>query len=489
MNVKVISRNIGYALLVSALFMFFSVLVSVRNGNDSALAALLISFVITFIAGIFPFIFVRKTGTITLQDGYMIIVLSWMLSFIFGMLPYLMWGGGITVIDAWFESVSGYTTTGGTILEDVEQLPKSLLFWRSSTHFIGGLGIVVFLLLIIPSSSPAKLRLSNMELSSLSREGYHSRTNKTISIFASVYLGLTVLAFLVYWAAGMSPFDAVNHAFSVCATGGFSTHNLSIGWFASDRINLITIVFMIVVSLHFGMLYMVVVTRSLRPLNNPVLKLYLGMMAAVSLAIAFSLKTRGIEAGWGRALMNAAFHTVSYASTTGFAIADNISWPLFARLLLLIAGIQCGMAGSTTGGLKSDRVLVLFRAAVRQTHKIIHPSSVSVLRMSRTQSLREEEVYPHLLYIGVFFLFLIFSVVLCLALTDNSEDAIAGSISMLTNVGPPMSSMGNFNALPATVKFIFSLDMFLGRIEIYPVLAVLSMIFPRLAPRNGGASR
>ena len=155
----------GVALLVSALFMLLSVFVSLFDGGDTALAPLLISFTITFIFGIFPFFFVRKTTNISLKDGFMIIFLSWLLSFIFGALPYALWGGPFTVINAWFESVSGFTTTGATILEDVEALPRSLVFWRASTHFIGGLGVVVFLLLIIPNTSPIRLRLTNMELS------------------------------------------------------------------------------------------------------------------------------------------------------------------------------------------------------------------------------------------------------------------------------------------------------------------------------------
>ena len=193
MNLKVISRNVGFALLTSAFFMFLSIIVSMSRGNDSALAALIISFVITFTVGVFPFIFVRSTERISLKDGYMIIVLSWSLSFIFGMLPYLLWGGPFTVVNSLFESVSGYTTTGATILEEVEALPDSLLFWRSSTHFIGGLGVVVFLLLIIPSSSPVRLRLTNLEISSLSREGYRSRANKTVIIYSSVYFALVLL--------------------------------------------------------------------------------------------------------------------------------------------------------------------------------------------------------------------------------------------------------------------------------------------------------
>ena len=191
MNLKTISRNVGYALLVSALFMLLSVIVSVLY-HDGALVALLISFIITFTIGIFPFIFVKKTAAITMKDGYMIIVLSWVLSFVVGMLPYALWGGPFSVQNAWFESVSGYTTTGATILDNIEVIPKSLLFWRSSTHFIGGLGVVVFLLLIIPNSSPVRLRLANMELSSLSKGGYNTRTNNVVFIFVYVYLGLAL---------------------------------------------------------------------------------------------------------------------------------------------------------------------------------------------------------------------------------------------------------------------------------------------------------
>ena len=287
MNLKVISRNVGTALLVSALFMFLSIIVSVMNGNDSALSALIISFIITFSVGIFPFIFVKRTPNISLKEGYLIIVLSWMLSFIFGMLPYVLWGGPFTVVNAWFESVSGFTTTGATILENVEGLPRSLLFWRSSTHFIGGLGVMVFLLLIIPSSSPVKLRLSNMELSSLSKEGYRKQSNRIVYIFTIVYLAMNVSSFILYRIAGMSTFDAINHALSVSATGGFSTKNTSIGYFNSPAINLITILFMLMSSTHFGITYMIFATRSLKPLNNPVLKYYLGLLITFSIMVFY----------------------------------------------------------------------------------------------------------------------------------------------------------------------------------------------------------
>ena len=301
MNIKVISRNVGYALLVSALFMFLSILVSVANGNDSALAALMISFTITFTVGVFPFIFVRKSAAITLKDGYMIIALSWLLSFIFGMLPYALWGGPFTIINAWFESVSGFTTTGSTILDNVEALPNSLLFWRSSTHFIGGLGVVVFLLLIIPSSSQMRLRLTTLELSSLSKREYRSGANKTVYIFTYVYFGLTAASFLLYVLAGMSPFDAINHAMSVVATGGFSTRNASIGAYDSITIDLITMLFMVLSSVHFGMIFVAVVTRSLKPFKNEIFKFYLSMMVVAGDRVDLDQGTR-VRGGLGALL-------------------------------------------------------------------------------------------------------------------------------------------------------------------------------------------
>lgn len=481
MNLKVISRNVGTALLVSALFMLLSVFVSLYDGGDSALAPLLVSFSLTFTVGIFPFIFVRKTDRITLKDGYMIIFLSWFLSFVFGMLPYALWGGPFTLINAWFESVSGFTTTGATILENVEELPRSLLFWRSSTHFIGGLGVVVFLLLIIPNSSPVRLRLTNMELSSLSRGDYRSRANKTVFIFAWVYLGICALAFVCYLLAGMSPFDAINHAFSVCATGGFSTKNLSVGGFHSDLISVLTILFMFLASCHFGLIFMTLASRSLRPLNNPVLKFYASGLVITAIITSVSLKVQGVDPEWGRAFLDGTFHVVSYASTTGFAISDNSSWTALPCFMLIVCSLVCGCAGSTTGGLKADRVIVLFKAVRMQIVKTLYPSSVFEVKFGR-RMLRDEEVYPQILYIALFFLLIGLSAILCALIGDPNQHALLGSIASLTNVGPSLGtigSWGNYNMEPSSLKFIFTMDMFMGRVEIYPVFAVLASIFHR----------
>ena len=481
MNVRAISVNVGKALLVSALFMLLSVIVSVMNGRDSAFAPLLISFIVTLLVGAFPFIFVKKTQALSLNDGFLTIVLSWLLSFIFGMLPYVLWGGEFTLINAWFESVSGYTTTGATILNDVEALPKSLLFWRTSTHYIGGLGVVVFLLLVMPDASPYRLKLTNMELSSLSKEGYRYKSSKTIAIITKVYIVITLVIFLSLWAAGMTAFDALNHAFSIAATGGFSTRNLSVGFYNSDLINILVIVFMAISALHFGLIYAAFVTRSLKPMNNTVVKYYFGSIFVMSVIIMFSLMFEGGYESWGRAAMDSTFTVVSYMTTTGFAICDNSMWPWLAGIILLLASFQCGCSGSTTGGLKVDRVLISFKAIGNELKRRLHPTAVSQVKLSG-HHLPDTAVNSVLMYIVLYFVVIFFSIIGVLLCGSEIPEAVSGVIASVGSVGPGLAEVGamdNYSLQPAVAKFIYAFDMFLGRVEIFPILIVFSLIFKR----------
>lgn len=481
MNWKTISRNIGMALLVSALFMFFSIIVSIANGNDSALAALSISFLITFLVGAFPFIFVRKTKVINLKEGYVIITLSWLLSFIFGMLPYALWGGPFSIQNAIFESVSGYTTCGATILDNVEALPNSLLFWRASTHFIGGLGVVVFLLLVIPESSPMRMRLTNMELSSLSKSGYSLRSTKVVYVFAIVYFVIFFFAFVAYLLAGMNFIDAVCHAMSVVATGGFSTKNFSIGSFNSKLIEGITMICMYLSSLHFGVLYISVITRSFNLLKNEVIKWYTISLAFISGFLAIGLKTNNICDTWGESLWTGMFNSLTVASTTGFGIVDNASWPAWMIMLFCISGIVCGCAGSTSGGLKMDRGILLIKSIIDQVRYILNPSAVSEVRIGR-KIVRYEDISSHTLYMCLFFLLIIISTILAGCFGIEFRESLVASVMSISCVGPAcgdFSMMSSFNAAPFAGKLLFSLDMFLGRVEIYPVLAFVGMIFDK----------
>jgi trk system potassium uptake protein TrkH len=481
MDIKAISTNIGKALLINAFFMLISIAISIYYGFDSAFTPLLISFLVTFITGTFPFIFVKKNTATTLQSGFLTIVLAWILSFIFGMLPYVLWGGEFTLINAWFESVSGYTTTGSTILTDIEALPKSLLFWRSSTHFIGGLGVIVFLLVIIPDNSPAKLRLTHLELSTLSKEGYRYKTSTITRVMVSVYAGLTIVETLLLWAAGMSLFDAVNHAFSTVATGGFSTKNTSIMHFDSVTIDLIITVFMALSAMHFGIIFAVMARRSLKPLKHPVTKYYYGVIAICSVIIAFSLKTQGGYGSWGAAALDATFQTVSYLSTTGFGQADNAHWPLLANTILLFAAFHCGCSGSTTGGIKADRMLIAFKAIKKDFLKRLHPSSLFRTKVG-SKVINDSTVTSVFLYIVLYLVIIFFSFIIVLICGVEIGDAFSGTISSLGNVGPgigTIGTMGNYSGLSSIVKFIFTIDMFIGRLEIFPILIIMSMIFKR----------
>lgn len=482
MNVKVISTNVGRALLVSALFMFISMLISIGEGMDSAFAPLSISFIITFIAGAFPFIFVRKSEAISLQDGFMIIVLSWILSFLFGMLPYVMWGGEFSLVNALFESVSGYTTTGSTILTDVEGLPRSLLFWRSSTHFIGGLGVVVFLLLIMPNASPFRLRLTNIELSSLSKEGYRTRSVKTVYITALVYVGLVATETLALMVAGMSFFDAVNHSFSTIATGGFSTRNASISYYDSVPINLVIMFFMVISSLHFGLLFAVFATRSIKPLKSPVVKFFLMSILVMTLLVTLSLKFQGGYDSWGKALMDASFQVCSYTSTTGFGSVDNSGWPLLSLLVLAYGLFQCGCSGSTAGGVKADRMYIAMKAIICQVRKRLHPSS-SVVQIRVGNHLVDDDVaLPVILYIVLYSAMTAISIILLVVCGVEPVEAFSGALSSMGNAGAAMGDLGSLGCYaeqPAVAKLIYSVNMFLGRVEIYPVFVICYLVFKR----------
>ncbi len=481
MDVKVISSYVGKALLVSALFMVISAGISVFDGVDSAFTPLVISGGITLLVGAFPLIFVRKTPEVNLKDGFLIIVLSWLLSFLFGMLPYVLWGGEFTIVNAWFESVSGYTTTGSSILNDVEALPRSLLFWRSSTHFIGGLGVVVFLLLVLPSASPYRLRLTNIEMSTLSREGYRYKSSKTVLVITSVYLGITILCTLSFWAAGMTFFDAINHSFSVAATGGFSTNNLSLMHYDSNLIYAIAMIFMTLSAMHFGTIFSVLATRSLKPINNPIFKYYIGSIIVFSALVAFSLKTDGHVATWGEAFMNGSFNVISYMSTTGLANTATSQWPTLASVILIFVSFQCGCAGSTTGGIKVDRIVIALKSFASEIRHRIYPSSVSSVRLGR-HLLPDNVVKSIFIYIFLYIVVILISSLLLIGTGVDLVEAVSGTIASLGNVGMGVSSLGSFGSFSSQTTFakiIYSLNMFLGRLEIYPILVVVSLLVRR----------
>jgi trk system potassium uptake protein TrkH len=427
-------------------------------------------------------IFEKDAQQETTQDGFITIVVSWLLSFIFGMLPYVLWGGEFTLMNAWFESVSGYTTTGSTILTDIEALPKSLLMWRSSTHYIGGLGVIIFLLMVLPDTSPFKLRLSHLELSSLAKEGYRYKSGKTVRVIVLTYVGLTTAEFLCLWAAGMGPFDALNHSFSTIATGGFSTKNASIMHYDSNIINIIIMIFMVLASMHFGVIYTTIATRSFKPLKHSITRYYTLTILIFSALATLSLISQG-GMGVSEAMMAGPFQVISFISTTGFGQSDNSTWPVMANAILMIAAIHCGCSGSTTGGIKADRIYIALKAIAGDFRKRISPSAIFRTRIGEAY-VPEETVASIFLYIVLYIIVLFISFVAVLLCGVEIAEAFSGTLASLGNVGPGLGSLGtlgSYAAQPEMAKFIYTLDMLLGRLEIFPILVMMSLIFNRKA--------
>ena len=457
MSIKSISINVGKALQVNALFMMLSVGVSLIYGMDSGFTPLLISGLITMIFGSFPLIFGKKAPQNSLQDGFITIVLSWLLSFIFGMLPYVLWGGEFTLMNAWFESVSGYTTTGSTILTNIEGLPKSLLFWRSSTHFIGGLGVIIFLLLILPDASPFKLKLSHLELSAITKDGYRYKSSKTVRVITSVYLGLTAVGILSLWLAGMDIFDAVNHSFSAVATGGFSTKNTSIMYYDSTAIDIVLMILMTLSAMHFGLIYAVFATRSIKPMGQSINRYYLCVILVLSVLVTISLMGRGGYESLGKAAVASSFQVISFITTTGFGQSDNAAWPVLANTLLLFAAFHCGCSGSTTGGIKADRMFIAFKAIGGEFKKRLAPSSIFRTKIG-SSAVPEETVSSVFLYIVLYISILFLSFVAVLFTGVEIGEAFSGVLASIGNVGPGIGSlgtMGNYAAQPQNSSILW----------------------------------
>jgi trk system potassium uptake protein TrkH len=474
MNLRTVTRNIGIALLLNALFMYISAFVSALYDFDASFSPLLLSAVITTVAGSFPLIFVNKFYEINIKEGFTIVVFSWILSCLFGMLPYVLYGGEFSILNSWFESVSGYTTTGATILTDIENMPKGLLFWRSSTHWLGGLGVVLFMLLVLPSVSTFRMKLSKMEISTLSKDNFKFKTHQTIRVISIVYLGLTILETLFLVLAGMNLFDAINHSFSTVSTGGFSTKNMSIQYFNSIKVELVIMVFMVLSGLHFGLLYSVVVGRSGNLFKSPIVKFYITSLLLGGLLITLNIKLSGTVESWGTAIRQGYFQVISLGTTTGFATADSSVWPPFSILLLIYFSFQCACSGSTTGGLKSDRIYIFLSSIKAQIRKQIHPNAIVPIKVN-SQIMDREVVYGVNLYIALYVsIVFIVTVILSLLGTDLT-DSFTSSVASMGNVGPGfgnVGSLGNYSDFPTLGKFILTIQMLLGRLEIYSLLLI-----------------
>ena len=469
MRLYVILRYSGLVMLFAALFMAVSAVVSFLNGMDSSFYPLVMSALLTTLLGSFPMLFVPKIEQISNKEGFCIVVGSWIMACVVGMFPYLMWGGEFTLVNAWFESVSGFTTTGATILKDIEALPKGLLFWRSCTAWLGGVGVVMFALVILPSLGKTKMTLSNVELSSLAKDNYRYRTQQIVRILMVVYMGLTAVTFLLLKLAGMGWFDAVNHAMSACSTCGFGTKNLSIAFYDNIFIELIMMGAMIMAGIHFGLIYATIIGNSKNIFRSEVTRTYFAVIAGGTLLVALSLYFGHVYPDLLSSLRHSAFQFVSLITTSGFATADTNSWTTFAILLLIFASVVCSCAGSTSGGLKIDRMLLFGKMLKARMRRQQHPNAV--IRLKVDGVIQEGEILNTVVVFMVTYMALIFVGAVVNALFGlDMMTAVSSSIACLGNVGPgfgEVGSMSNYAELPVVLKVQDTLLMLMGRIEIF----------------------
>lgn len=475
MRVEVVFRYIGIVMLFIALAMLLSAGVSLSGGRDSAFYPLLLSALLTALLGAFPLIFVERKEQITNKEGFSIVVGSWLVACAVGMFPYLIWGGEFSLINAWFESVSGFTTTGSTVLNHVESLPRGLQFWRMCSTWIGGMGVVMFALVIVPAMGRSKMTLSNVELSTLAKDNYRYRTQIIVQVLLVVYVGLTALGAVLLRVAGMGWFDAVCHAMSACATCGFSTRDASVAFFDSEAVNWILILIMVASSLHFGLIYATVTGKSNNVFRSEVTRWYLGMLLGSGVLIGLSLYAAKLYPTFGDAFHHGLFQFVSLTSTSGFSTADTTTWTSAAVLILIFGSIVGGCAGSTTGGIKINRVLLALKMMRARLLQQQHPNAVIRIRLDGV--MQDNEFLNTITIFIVAYLMLIFAGTLFgTVIGVDLMTSFSGAVASIGNVGPgfgDVGSMGNFAGEPAAFKFSNSLLMLLGRLELFGLIQFL----------------
>ena len=469
MRESVILRYAGAVMLCVSAFMLVSAGISYMNNVDSGFYPLLLSALLTFTLGSFPLIFVPRATSISNKEGFTIVVGAWVLSSVVGMFPYLIWGGEFSLVNAWFESVSGFTATGATILNNIEQLPQGLLFYRTASNWIGGVGVVMFALVILPSLGSSRMALSNVELSSLAKDNYQYRTQVIVRILLVVYVGLTILTTLALKFSGLRWFDALTHAMSACATGGFSTKNTSIAFYDNAAVEAILAAAMLISSLHFGIIYATFLRKDNNIFRSEVVKTYLTIIVVATILVTVSIFAAGVYPTLLESLRHSYFQIVSLITTTGFATADTNLWTPFAIVILIFVSIVCACAGSTSGGMKIDRLLIFCKILWARIRLQQHPNAIIRIRVNGVA--QDSDVLNSVV------VFMVTYIVLILIATVNNTlfgqdlmTAFSSAVSCIGNVGPGfgnVGSMGNFSEIPAILKLQNSILMLMGRLEIF----------------------
>lgn len=474
MNYRKILNNLGIILAIEAAFMVVPAGIALYC-HDSTFT----SFAITIgcLAAVSTiFISIKaKRDNIYAKDGYTIVVLTWLLMSCFGALPFTISGYIPNYVDALFEVVSGFTTTGSTILTDIEALPKSLLFWRSFTHFIGGMGILVFAIAILPKVDGNAMHVMRAEVPGPTVGKLVSKIRASARILYTIYFGITAVMVIFLFCGGMPLFDSITNAFATAGTGGFCALNNSIAGYNSAYAEVVIAVFMMIYGFNFNLFYLVGLKDWKRAVKDEELRWYLSTIAVATVIITIVLTVT--RHPFPEALRLAFFQVTSIISTTGFTTADFDLWPVFTKAILLALMFIGGCVGSTGGGLKVSRVAILIKNNIRSIRKSVNPRTVETVKMDG-KSVDEEVVNGITGYFSMYMLVLFISI---LALAIDGKDlvsTITSVITCITNVGPGFGIVGptgNFSTFSNVSKIVLTFDMLAGRLELIPVLMIVGL--------------
>lgn len=437
-----------------------------------------ISFLIT--AGILAVIFLLagirkpKNKKIYGKDGMLIVALVWLLWSLFGALPFTISGSIPSYIDAFFETVSGFTTTGSTILTDVEALPQCMLFWRSFTHWVGGMGVLVFAMMLTSLDKESGMYLMRAEVPGPEKDKLVPKMRESSRILYGMYLALSVIQVVLLLFGGMNLFDSLIHTFGTAGTGGFSNYALSVGHFNSAYIDVVISIFMILFGVNFG-LYFLLLVRDFKPVwKNEELRAYLLIIAIATLLIAININ--GDYPNFMQSLRYSLFQVASIITTTGFATTDFNYWPMFSKWILILLMVIGACASSTGGGIKVSRGLVVLKTIKQSVKQLVHPKSVSIIRLNG-KKMNSETLKNVYYYLMAYAVIAAGSVILVSLDNMDMETTLSAVMTTLNNVGPGFAvvgPMGSFADFSVFSKIIFSLDMLVGRLEIFPFLILFT---------------
>ena len=478
---KVILRIVGILLFIEAAFLLGSIGVSLYY-NETTVRPLLYSFgIIAAVALMLVTLCKGGERQISRKDGYVVVTLCWVVFSLFGTLPYMLTNSIPGFTDAFFETMSGFTTTGATILQNIESLPRSILFWRMMTHWVGGLGIVFFTVAVFPMFGLNDINLFSAESVGPIRSKLHPRISVTARWILTIYIALTVACSVSLRIAGMDWFDAICHSMSTIATGGFSTKQASIAAFNSPAIEYVITFFMFVSGVNLSLLYLAIFkVRPMALLRDTEFKTYFAIAFSFSLVIAavlFLTSASGAE----ESIRASLFQVVSLQTTTGFATVNYVDWIPSLWLLLCALMFIGACSGSTSGAMKCARISILFKVVWNEFKRIVHPNAVIPVRM--TGRIIPSGVQSAILAYTVIYIFmLVAGLFVNMALGVDFLDSFSLSVSSVGNVGPALGNYGpmdSFATLPAVVKWFSAFQMLVGRLEFFAVLLLLTPVFWR----------